>query len=166
MLRLGFFAISVAFKTSPPLLAKKSPTEIESLLVLFVIWDAAATLHVLSFSVLPPHTSHILQPMDVWCFSPFETLYQQEVHKFMCQSVGRSVTRYDICESLLVLFVIWDAAATLHVLSFSIDFPVYTREGMVLEVSITNGFNGCMPVLLNEDNRRFINLCVKVLDVL
>jgi hypothetical protein len=37
MLRLGFFAISVAFKTSPPLLAKKSPTEIESLLVLFVI---------------------------------------------------------------------------------------------------------------------------------
>jgi hypothetical protein len=32
-----FFAISVAFKTSPPLLAKKSPTEIESLLVLFVI---------------------------------------------------------------------------------------------------------------------------------
>jgi hypothetical protein len=47
--------------------------------------------------VLPPHTSHILQPMDVGCFGPFETLYQQEVHKFMRQSVGRSVTRYDIC---------------------------------------------------------------------
>ncbi|XP_062613890.1 uncharacterized protein LOC134275640 [Saccostrea cucullata] len=27
--------------------------------------------------VLPPHTSHLLQPMDVGCFGPFETLYQQ-----------------------------------------------------------------------------------------
>ena len=47
--------------------------------------------------VLPPHTSHILQLMDVGCFGPFETLYQQEVHKCMRQSVRRSVTRYDIC---------------------------------------------------------------------
>jgi len=38
--------------------------------------------------VLPPHTSHLLQPMDVGCFGPFEKLYQQEVHKFMRQSVG------------------------------------------------------------------------------
>ena len=51
----------------------------------------------LSYLEVPPHTSLILQPMDVGCFGPFETLYQQEVHKFMCQSVGRSVTRYDIC---------------------------------------------------------------------
>ena len=28
--------------------------------------------------VLPPHCSHILQPMNVGCFSPFENLYQQE----------------------------------------------------------------------------------------
>jgi hypothetical protein len=36
--------------------------------------------------------------MDVGCFGPFETLYQQEVHKFMRHSIGRSVTRYDVCE--------------------------------------------------------------------
>ena len=48
--------------------------------------------------VLPLHTSHILQSMDVGCFGPFETLYQQEVHKFMRHSIGRSVTRYDVCE--------------------------------------------------------------------
>ena len=47
--------------------------------------------------VLPPHTSHILQPMDVGCFGPFENLYQQEAHKFMRQSGGRSITRYDVC---------------------------------------------------------------------
>lgn len=36
--------------------------------------------------------------MDVGCFGPFETLYQQEVHKCMRHSIGRSVTRYDVCE--------------------------------------------------------------------
>ena len=47
--------------------------------------------------VLPPHTSHILQPMDVGCFGPFETLYQQEAHKLMRKTTGRSITRYDVC---------------------------------------------------------------------
>ena len=47
--------------------------------------------------VLPPHTSHILQPMDVGCFGPFEVLYQAEVKKFTRQKAGTSVTRYDIC---------------------------------------------------------------------
>lgn len=45
--------------------------------------------------VLPPHTSHILQPMDLGCFGPFETIYQQEVHKFIRS--GRNITRYDVC---------------------------------------------------------------------
>jgi aspartate-semialdehyde dehydrogenase len=35
--------------------------------------------------------------MDVGCFDPFETLYQQEVHKFMSDSIGRSAIRYDVC---------------------------------------------------------------------
>lgn len=47
--------------------------------------------------VLPPHTSHILQPMDVGCFGPFEVLYQAEVKKITRQKSGTSVTRYDIC---------------------------------------------------------------------
>lgn len=47
--------------------------------------------------VLPPHTSHLLQLMDVGCFWPFETLYQQEAHKFLRQSAGRSVTRHIVC---------------------------------------------------------------------
>ncbi|KAJ8321017.1 hypothetical protein KUTeg_002604 [Tegillarca granosa] len=47
--------------------------------------------------VLPPHTSHLLQPMDVGCFGPFEAIYQQSAHKFMRQNIGRSITRYDVC---------------------------------------------------------------------
>ncbi|XP_076100748.1 LOW QUALITY PROTEIN: uncharacterized protein LOC143069829 [Mytilus galloprovincialis] len=32
--------------------------------------------------VLPPHTSHVLQPMDVGCFGPFARIYSSECHKF------------------------------------------------------------------------------------
>ena len=46
--------------------------------------------------VLPPPTSHILQPMDVGFFGPFEVLYQAEVKKITRQKSGTSVTRYDI----------------------------------------------------------------------
>ena len=53
--------------------------------------------HNIILFVLPPHCSHILQPMDVGCFSPFETLYQQETHRFMRQFSGQSITRYDVC---------------------------------------------------------------------
>ena len=35
--------------------------------------------------------------MDVGCFSPFENLYQQVAHKFMRESSGQSITRYDVC---------------------------------------------------------------------
>ena len=47
--------------------------------------------------VLPPNTSHILQPIDVGCFGPFEGLYQAEVEKFTSKKAGTSMTIYDIC---------------------------------------------------------------------
>lgn len=37
-----------------------------------------------------------VQLIDVGCSGPFEKVYQQEAHTFMSQSVGRSVTRYDV----------------------------------------------------------------------
>jgi hypothetical protein len=47
--------------------------------------------------VLPPHCSHILQPMDVGCFGPFQKKYNQE-----CLTYSRlhhqCVTRYDVCK--------------------------------------------------------------------
>ena len=57
----------------------------------------SAKLNKIILFVLPPHTSHILQPMDVRCFGPFEVLYQSEVKKFTRQTCDNSVTRYDIC---------------------------------------------------------------------
>ncbi|CAG2186231.1 unnamed protein product [Mytilus edulis] len=47
--------------------------------------------------VLPAHTSHILQPMDVGCFGPFERIFNHECHKFMRQNCSQPITRYNIC---------------------------------------------------------------------
>ena len=46
--------------------------------------------------VLPPHTSHILQPMDIGCFGPLQVRYNQECSKF-ARLNHRVVTRYDVC---------------------------------------------------------------------
>ena len=51
--------------------------------------------HIILF-VLPAHTSHVLQPMDVGCFGPFEKIFNGLSHKFMRESCGRSITKFDI----------------------------------------------------------------------
>ena len=48
--------------------------------------------------VLPPHCSHLLQPLDIGCFSPLKAKFNQECQLFMRQNPGRALTRYDICE--------------------------------------------------------------------
>ncbi|XP_053391999.1 jerky protein homolog-like, partial [Mercenaria mercenaria] len=46
--------------------------------------------------VLPPHTSHVLQPMDIGCFGPLQLKYSQECTTF-ARLNHRVVTRYDVC---------------------------------------------------------------------
>ncbi|XP_045194784.2 uncharacterized protein LOC123550419 [Mercenaria mercenaria] len=48
--------------------------------------------------VLPPHCSHILQPLDVSCFGPFEVAWNSACQKYMRESGGRLITRYDVCQ--------------------------------------------------------------------
>ena len=55
----------------------------------------AKTNNIILF-VLPPHCSHILQPLDVGCFGPFQIKYNQECQAFS-RNLGRMVTRYDVC---------------------------------------------------------------------
>lgn len=59
--------------------------------------DWAKENHVVLF-VLPAHTSHVLQPMDIGCFGPFERIYNAAAHKFMRTNCGISITRNNICE--------------------------------------------------------------------
>ncbi|XP_041369511.1 uncharacterized protein LOC121383505 [Gigantopelta aegis] len=46
--------------------------------------------------VLPPHTSHILQPMDVGCFGPFSKVFSDESRKWQRSHSG-TLTRYNVC---------------------------------------------------------------------
>ena len=47
--------------------------------------------------VLPAHTSHILQPLDVSIFGPFKAFYYRECASFMQSCIGKTITRYDMC---------------------------------------------------------------------
>ncbi|XP_053383714.1 uncharacterized protein LOC128549946 [Mercenaria mercenaria] len=55
-----------------------------------------ATEHDIILYVLPPHTSHILQHMDVGCFGPFSKVYSNECGKFQ-RETGKIVDRYNVC---------------------------------------------------------------------
>ena len=46
--------------------------------------------------VLPPHSSHQLQPLDVGIFSPFKAALSSECHKLMHSQVGRQITKDDL----------------------------------------------------------------------
>ena len=48
--------------------------------------------------ILPAHISHVLQPLEIGCFEPFERIYNKVSHKFMRENRGKSITRYNICE--------------------------------------------------------------------
>ena len=53
--------------------------------------------HGIILFILPAHTSHILQPMDVSCFGPFEKMFNAECHK-LTRLTSATVTRYNVCE--------------------------------------------------------------------
>ena len=48
--------------------------------------------------VLPAHTSHALQPMDVGCFGPFENIYKHECHKYIRMTQTKVISKYEVCE--------------------------------------------------------------------
>jgi hypothetical protein len=52
--------------------------------------------HIVLF-VLPPHCSHILQPLDISCFGPLEKAWNSACHTHLRESGGRVLTRYDVC---------------------------------------------------------------------
>ena len=48
--------------------------------------------------VLPAHTSHLLQPLDVSVFGPFKKYYYSECAAYMKSNIGQTITRYKVCE--------------------------------------------------------------------
>ena len=54
--------------------------------------------HNIELFVLPAHTSHLLQPLDVACFGPLQRIYNSECHKFIRSNPYSNITRYHIAE--------------------------------------------------------------------
>ena len=57
-----------------------------------------AKQHNIQLLILPAHTSHVLQPLDIGCFEPFERIYNAECHKYMPANFCTVIDRYSICE--------------------------------------------------------------------
>ena len=47
---------------------------------------------------LPPHTTHLLQPLDKTCFSPLKGYWNEECQKYMSSNSGRVVNRFNFSE--------------------------------------------------------------------
>ena len=54
-----------------------------------------AAEHNVVVCALPPHTTHILQPLDRGCFGPLKVAWKQECHEFYTKNPGRVITRLD-----------------------------------------------------------------------
>ena len=63
-----------------------------------VIRLAAAELIVVF--TLPPHTTHLTQPLDKSVFTSLKICWRHACHDFITQNPGRVVTRYDFCSLL------------------------------------------------------------------
>ena len=48
--------------------------------------------------VLPPHTSHLTQPLDVAVFDPLKSQYYKQRQSYLQQNPGISITRYEVAK--------------------------------------------------------------------
>ena len=50
------------------------------------------------FFILPPHTSHLLQPLDVGCFALLKTVYYRECQIYLRKNPGTVINKYVVGE--------------------------------------------------------------------
>jgi len=66
--------------------------------------------------VLPAHTSHITQPLDVAVFGPFKRYNYSECADYMRQNMGKTITRYQIasmaCTAYLKAMSPWNIVSS------------------------------------------------------
>ena len=57
-----------------------------------------AKAHNVILFVLPPHTSHLTQTLDVGVFGPFKAMYNKECQTYMKNNPGLTITKYQVAE--------------------------------------------------------------------
>ena len=54
-----------------------------------------ASDHKIVVFALPPHTTHLTQPLDKSAFASLKTCWKEVCHKFLMNNPGRVIMRYD-----------------------------------------------------------------------
>lgn len=67
--------------------------------VSLTLQDWAESKNIILF-ILPPHCSHILQPLDIGCFGPLKSCYNREAQLFMRRNPGLKITKFNIGQML------------------------------------------------------------------
>ena len=63
----------------------------------FTLIEWARKRNVILF-VLPPHTNHLTQPLDVSVFGPFKCQYNKECKAYLQKNPGVSITKYEVAK--------------------------------------------------------------------
>ena len=58
--------------------------------------NMAAQNQVIIFT-LPPHTTHVMQPLDRGCFAPLKVSWRQICHQFIAKNPGKTESQYNLC---------------------------------------------------------------------
>ncbi|XP_045195071.2 uncharacterized protein LOC123550708 [Mercenaria mercenaria] len=99
--------------------------------------------------VLPAHTSHILQPLDVACYGPFQRIYNNLCHKVMRQT-SAAITRYNICEIACKAYSKALCAENLHAAFQRTGIYPINKEAIPKEHMIPSEVF-CSQTVANED---------------
>ena len=80
--------------------------------------------HGIEFFILPPHTSHLTQPLDVGCFAPLNAIYNVECQTYMRLNPGHQITRY--------MYVVGELACKAYLKALSPDniISAFRRTGI------------------------------------
>ena len=101
--------------------------------------EFAAAQGVVVFA-LPPHTTHLSQPLDKGCFSPLKKEWENVCHKFTSENPGKVVTKYSFSK----LFTeAWNKKMTIcNILAGFSTTGVYPVNRQTLLSKIPDGLQG------------------------
>jgi hypothetical protein len=121
--------------------------------------------------VLPAHTSHILQPLDVACFGPFQKIYNNKCQKLM-RTDPASISRYDMCKLACETYTLALSAVNLQsafrktgiypvdrnvIISFSVLPAEVFQSSVTNEGDNINGVNSDVAINIDESGDACLN---------
>ncbi|GBP27162.1 hypothetical protein EVAR_15935_1 [Eumeta japonica] len=94
-----FVKVTASTKENPSLLIVDNHDSHLAPAVLNIAKDNGVTL-----LTIPPHSSHILQPLDVSVFGPLQTYYNAAMDSWLMRHPGKTISVYNITELLGQVF--------------------------------------------------------------